>query len=113
MHRVAKLQHFTPALALLCLLARCLGQGTVIVTFEGPAYPGAPQPQPAGTYSYMEQYSELGVLFTVPHHPSSLMLVGSGLAGVPDDGSAYLGTLLNTTVEVNSLSGVSFALGAF
>ncbi len=53
------------------------------------------------------------MLFTVPAGIYSLLLVGSGLAGQPDDGTAYLGTLLNTTVAVNSLSGTPFNFISF
>jgi hypothetical protein len=43
----------------------------------------------------------------------SLMLIGTGVAGYPNDGTTYLGTLVNTTVDVSSLSGVPFGLTSF
>ena len=95
------------AFALFCLVGHCLGQGTVTIGFEGPP------PQPPGTYSIISQYSESGMLFTAPHTMSGLLLVGSGVPGDPDDGTAYLGTLVNTTLEVNSLSGVPFSITSF
>ena len=49
------------------------------IAFEGPASAGGPQPQPPGTYSVINQYSEQGMRFTVPGHPDGLLLVGSGL----------------------------------
>jgi hypothetical protein len=95
------------ALALLCLLGHCQGQGTMTITFEGPPA------QPPGTVSYNMQYSESGMWFTCPGHPFSVLLVGSGLAGDPDNGTTYLGTLLNTTIVVSSLSGVQFGFTSF
>jgi len=91
-------------LVLFCLLARCLGQGTLTITFDNP-------PQPPGTYTIIGEYSESGMLFAGP--PYTMLLIGSGLAGDPNDGTTYLGTSLNTTVTVNSLSGVPFGLIAF
>jgi len=100
------------ALASFCLLGDCRGQGTIRITFEGPAYPGGPQPQPPGTYSSMFEYGESGILFTVPHHPYSLLLIGSGLSGDPDNGTAYLATFLNTTVVATFPSGTQCGLAS-
>ena len=94
------------AAVLFCLLGQCLGQGTVTITFDNP-------PQPPGTWSAVNQYSESGLLLTVPRGMYSLLLIGSGLAGDPDNGTTYLGTLVNTTVEVSSLSGVPFGMISF
>lgn len=94
------------SLALVCLTSDCLGQGTLTITFDNP-------PQPAGTWSAVNQYSESGMQFTAPGTMYGLVLVGSGLAGGPDDGTTHLGTLLNSTVAVNSLSGVPFSLTSF
>ncbi len=92
------------AFALFCLVAHCLGQGTVTITFD------SPQPQPPGTWSAVMQYSEAGMRLTAPGTQYALLLIGSGLAGNPDDGTTHLGTLLNTTIVVSSLSGVPFGL---
>ena len=100
------IRSLAPTLALFCLVGHCLGQGTVTIGFEGPP------PQPLATYSIISEYSESGMLFFVPA-PDSLLLVGSGLAGDPDDGTTYLGTSLNTTLAVSSLSGVPFSLNSF
>jgi hypothetical protein len=94
------------AFALFCIAGHCLGQGTVTITFDNP-------PQPPGTYSYVNQYSESGMQFTAPGTMDDFVLVGSGLAGVPNDGSTYLQTLVNSTVVLSSLSGVPFGLIAF
>ena len=67
--------------------------------------------QPPGTYSIISEYLESGMLFFVPV-PSSLRLVGSGLSGNPDNGTAYLETSLNTTITVNFASGLVFGLGS-
>jgi hypothetical protein len=93
------------ALSLCSLSANSLGQGTITITFEGPP------PQPPGTYSYLSTYAESGMVFV--DGPDSLVLVGSGVAGVPDDGTTYLGTAVNTTATVSSLSGVRFGLSSF
>lgn len=94
------------ALAFFCLASGCLGQGTITIGFEGPPA------QPPGTISYNYTYSESGMLLTEPGHPSSVLLVGSGVAGVPDDGTTYLGTPVNTALVVTSLSGAQFSLAS-
>ena len=82
------------------------------IGFEGPAFPGAPQPQPPGTYTRVSEYFESGMWFRRPQYPDSLLIVGSGVSWGPDNGTAYLGTLLNTIVAVSSLSGVPFSLSS-
>jgi len=77
-------------LALLCLATRCCGQGTMTVTFEGPAFPGATQPQPRGTFSTVTQYSESGMRFSTPYSPWDASLMGGGLSWAPENGTAYL-----------------------
>jgi hypothetical protein len=95
------------SLALFCLQGDCLGQGTMTVTFEGPAYPGGPQPQPPGTYSIMSQYSESGMLFNADA-AYTMLLVGSGLSGNPDNGTAYLEN--DAAMTVSFPSGIPFSL---
>ena len=92
-------------MALLCFLCKSWGQGTMTITFEGPP------PQPPGTRSHLATYSESGMLFV--DGPDALVRVGSGVAGVPDNGTTYLGTGVNTTATVSSLSGVPFGLSSF
>jgi hypothetical protein len=98
------------ALALFCFLANCLGQGTMTITFEGSAYLGGPQPQPAGTYSIISQYSESGMLFNA-HAAYTMLLVGSGLSGNPDNGTAYLEN--DAAMTASFPSGILFSLTSF
>jgi hypothetical protein len=60
------------------------------IGFQGPAYTGAPYPQPPGTSASISSYSESGVQFRDPNPYSSLALVGSGVSWGPSNGSAYL-----------------------
>jgi hypothetical protein len=103
MRRESKLQ-FVSALAIFCLVGHCLGQGTMTIKFEGSP------PQPPGTYSILLQYSESGMLFTAP--PYTMVLVGSGLSGNPDDGTAHLDTSLNTVITASFPSGFAFSLSS-
>jgi len=77
-------------LALFCLVARCSGQGTMTVRFEGPPFPGATYPQPPGTTSPISQYSESGMRFWDPSGPQPLVLSGGGMTWAPENGTAYL-----------------------
>jgi hypothetical protein len=92
------------------LLASCLGQGTTLIGFEGPAYPGAPSPQPPGTFSIINEYIESGVWFRNPHPPENLALTGTGLAWAADDGTAYLYTSLGGTLALSFTDGAPFSL---
>jgi hypothetical protein len=69
-----------PALALLCLVAQCLAQGTMTFTFEG---------QPPGTQRQVGVYQAAGMQFD-PIPMGALYLSGSGVPGYPDNGTGYL-----------------------
>ena len=76
-----KSRMLAPALALCCLLAECLGQGTTTITFDG---------QPPGSYSYpVGSYSESGMRFAGVQG-GGFALVGASLSGYPDNGTGYL-----------------------
>ncbi len=63
------------------------GQGTLQITFDGPPA------QPSGTQFGATSYSEAGMLFTpidTTTPGSQLTRNGGGIAGYPDDGSAYM-----------------------
>ena len=94
----------------LALCAECFGQGTMRVGFEGPAYPGAPQPQPRGTYVTISQYSESGMRFWNPYGLENLTLMGGGLSGEADNGTAYLNAAGGARVGFGLISGQYFDL---
>jgi hypothetical protein len=96
------------ALTIFCALGRGYGQGTMTIGFEGPAYGGAPEPQPFGTYSIISVYDESGVRFIATYAAYTLVLVGSGVSGLPDDGTAYLG--FGNTMGISVLSRAPFSL---
>jgi hypothetical protein len=81
-----------PVLALFCRVADCRGQGTLQIGFESPAYPGSPYPQPPGTGEAVGAYFESGMKFYNPFGPEGVALIGSGLSGYADNGSAFLST---------------------
>ena len=102
------------AVVLFGILARCLGQGTVQFTFEGPAYPGQPQPQPPSTSSTIVEYYESGARFWNPSGPQGLTLVGSGVIWAPDNGSADLQSTGGSVLRFGFASpGVHFNLLSF
>jgi hypothetical protein len=101
------------ALALLWPVAQCRGQGTMLIGFEGPASPGAPSPQPPGTYSIISGYIESGVWFRNQHGPENLALVGRGLSDSADDGTAYLYTSLGGSLVFSLTDGSPFNLISF
>ena len=84
---------------LLELLALCFvttvssGQGTTraAITFDGPAYPGAPAPTPRGIELNTAAYSEAGIVFWNLQAPQGVALTGGGIASLPDNGTPYLG----------------------
>lgn len=82
------------------------------IAFEGPAYPGAPQPQPRGTYTTLSQYSESGMRFWTPYGPEGVVLLGSGVNGAPDNGTAYLATS-GGRLGFTFISGMHFNLVSF
>ena len=53
------------------------------------------------------------MLFAMPSAQVGLVLIGTGMDAGPSDGTTYMGTLLNNTVVLNSLSGVPFGLTSF
>jgi hypothetical protein len=81
-----------PVLVLSCLVADCRGQGTLLIGFEGPAYPGAPYPQPPGTGEAIGAYFESGMKFYNPFGPEGVALEGRGHSGYADNGTAFLST---------------------
>src|SRR3974390_2407509 len=80
------------ALAMASVLgpAASLGQGTMTIAFEGPAYPGAQAPEPPGYITPISSYTESGMQFWNPYGQQNLALVGQGVPGYADDGTAYL-----------------------
>ena len=78
------------------VLAQCLGQGTLQITFDGPPS------QAPGTQYGITNYFESGMSFT-PLPGDELGRNGGGIPGYPDNGTAYL--------QGGSLS-FSFANGA-
>jgi len=68
-------------LALLCLSNECLAQGTTQILFDG---------QAPGTFITIAQHVESGVRFWNPYGPQNLAIVGGGIAGLPENGTAYL-----------------------
>lgn len=80
-------------LALLCVVARCPGQGTMTIGFEGPPT------VPPGTASIINQYSESGMRFWYPSDPySGLVLVNGTYAGSPNNGTTHLETYAGSYV---------------
>jgi hypothetical protein len=80
-------------LALLCVVARCPGQGTMTVAFDNP-------PLPPNTDSIINQYFESGMRFWCPGDSfGGLALVGAGNAGgSPNNGTTHLETYAGTYV---------------
>ena len=89
-------------------LVQCQGQGTMTVGFQGPAFQGAPQPQPPGTVSTISQYIESGMRFRTPAGPQTLALVGGGISANPENGTAYL--QLHAPLEFQFVSPAAFDL---
>jgi hypothetical protein len=74
-------------------------QGTTTITFDGPAFDGAPSPTPPGRAYQVTQYDEGGVHFWKPVFSlNSLRLMGGDIAGYPDNSTAYL--LVSSDVDL-------------
>jgi hypothetical protein len=111
--KAVKIGSCTPVvLGFFCLMTPCWGQTTfdpIRVTFDGPPA------QPPGTAKIVQQYYESGMAFT-PIDPSApwagFVRVGSSprLAGLPDNGTAYLQAGVGSTLKLSFISGSSFSL---
>ena len=88
----------------------CHGQGTMTIGFEGPPYTGGPSPQPPGTYTTIGGYSEAGMTFWNPYGQENLALVGPGLSGYADDGTAYLAITSGARLGYSFSSGAHFTV---
>ncbi len=77
--RSGRTKLLAPAVALLCLVAQCHGQGTMTIGFEGHMSP-------------LGGYRESGMIFYNTAGPEVPTLLPSGHSGYPDNGTQYLGS---------------------
>jgi len=93
-------------------LGECLGQGTMTIGFEGPIFPGGVQPQPRGTRTATDVYTESGMRFLDPSGPQGVVLSGGGINWAPENGTAYL-QMISGGVAFSFTSGAHFDLLSF
>ena len=91
------------------LLSVCVAsaQGTfqrLAVTFDGPPL------QRRGTGAIVQQYSESGVWFVPIPGSDGFTRMGGGIAGFPDNGSAYLQASLGDSLMFGVNDGTTFGL---
>lgn len=103
----------TPILMSACfwLAANAYGQGTFqTITFDGP-----PTIAP-GTAASVTNYYELGMYFRpIPHPPPGLpsfTRAGPGIAGNPDDGTAFVKTAIDESLMFAFTNGSTFGLAS-
>ena len=99
-----KTRMLAPGLVLVWLAVHCYGQGTMTFTFDG---------QPPGTIRGYSLYTESGMNFWNPYGPQSVFLVGTGVSGFPDDGTAHLGVPAGGDLAFTLNSVAYFGLASF
>ena len=94
-------------LAVLGAIVHCQGQGTVLITFDGPPL------QPRGTAYYVQQYYEAGIWcrpLGVVGPGNGFGRVGGGLTPLPENGSAYLDALVGDSLAFSFVNESVFGL---
>jgi hypothetical protein len=95
------------ALSLICASSKCLGQGTLNITFDGAPF------QPPGTSYYVQQYFESGMWFRplgVVGPGNGFSRLGGGRTARPENGTAYIAAALGDSLLFSFLTGSSFDL---
>jgi hypothetical protein len=109
-HRGLNLCAAVTMLLLCCASARCLGQGTLQITFNGPPI------QPPGTAKIVTNYVESGVSFASVPQSFGFIRMGSGtgqqspISGFPDDGTAYIQQIGSAPILFSFTDGSVFDL---
>jgi len=104
-------------LTLCCLTIQSHAQGTITFTFDGPpSVPGPGLPGPGQSF-YVQQYSEAGMWFRplgviAPGNGFSRQRGGGQLSFAPDNGSAFIATVLGDSLQFSFTNGSSFNMVA-
>ena len=69
--------------------------------------------EPPGYTTPTSGYTESGMNFWTPYGPENLALVGAGVSGTPQDGTAYLQVTAGAKLAFSLTSGVYFGVVSF
>src|SRR6266496_5343928 len=89
-----------------CVVVRCLGQGTINITFDGP--PAIP----SGAAYTVTNYSESGMSFRPLPSSYGFTRTGPGYPGDPQNGTAFVSTAFTQSLMFSSSNGSLFGVNA-